>query len=230
MRLDTTDPVFIDITSGKVIQLRDDLFATQLEVLDPWLDKETLPEGVHEVRVNFDARRVSSIHIGDLTEWSGTTPGICIKQLFIYEHGGVSISTTAQCDWDTSTAGLIGVKADTSQQAEEYLDKIVGVWDDFLQFGRIDACFYDSLTELLGGGNSDDIMTVTPSLTQEEQVQEAAEYAALAKGHEWVPLKDAGSAVLKAVQAVVTTKNVDEMNETEVKEVLFMIKSWAAVI
>ena len=226
-------PVYINQKSGKVIQLREDDHMTTFDVVSPFMDKEMLPEGIHDVMLFTRSSYFPKFNWGNAEEWIGKQNeiGTCISSLFLYEHGGLSVSTGHQCDWDTSSLGSIGVKADTDEQAQKYLDKIVTAWDDFLQFGSTSAYIFESLTDLLTDESGyEDVVSVTGSLTEDRQVEEAAEFAELLERSDWVPITDANSALLKAFQVEIASKNVDEMSDFEIRAAVQEIKRWATLI
>ena len=226
-------PVYINQKSGKVIQLREDDHMTAFDVVSPFMDKELLPEGIHDVMLSTRSSYFPKLNWGNAEEWIGkqNEVGTRISRLFLYEHGGLSVSTGHQCDWDTSTLGSIGVKADTDEQAQEYLDKIVAAWDDFLQFGSTSAYIFESLAALLTDESGyEDIVAVTGSLTEDRQIEEAAGSAELIECSDWVPIVSASSALLKALQVEIASKNVDEMSDSEVRAAVREIKRWASLI
>lgn len=227
----TADRVYVDKKSGKVIEISEDQLMTTTEMLSSWLDKDLLPEGVHDVLLNVSSDRLPEYRQGSLKEWEyrreyDNTRSVCIKNLYLFDHSGLSISTAVQGSWDTSVVGVIGVMADTDKLAEEYLNKIVKVWDDFLLYGSINAYKYENLFTLYAdNGGYEGAVTVDASLIDEEQCQQAAGFFGLSEDAEWVPLSKAGSKVLTLISDLIAENDLDTLSDEEANSALATIKS-----
>ena len=229
----TADRVYVDKKSGKVIEISEDQLMTTTELLSSWLDKDLLPEGVHDVLLNVSSDRLPEYRQGTLNEWEwefrreyDNTQSVCIKNLYLFDHSGLSISTAIQGAWDTSMVGVIGVMADTDELAEEYLNKIVKVWDDFLLYGSINAYTYENLFTLYtNNGGYVGAVTVDASLTDEEQCQQAAYFFDLSEDAEWVPLSKAGRKVLTLISDLIAENDLDTLSDEEANSALATIKS-----
>ena len=74
--------------------------------------------------------------------------------LFIYEHGGLALSTSSQCQWDSSCVGIIYLSIDTVQQngiedPMKLLNDEIQEYDDYLKgnvFGIIISEKYKNIT------------------------------------------------------------------------------------
>lgn len=216
---------YFDKTSGKVVQLNVDVFATLDSALSPWLDKACFPEGVQDLLLYS-----SDYSIGNYGEWKERKKNgavVCMQSLYIYEHSTSAISTAKQCGWDSALEGVIGVQADTEEQAERYLNQIVKVWDNFLKYGGVLALMYDSLKAFTEDKDTPDAMSVDASKTSLEQAKEAADYLLTAKEADaavWVPLREARREILKTARALGDGKSVDEMTDSEVRAALEELK------
>lgn len=182
--------VFVNKVTRKVIELKDNHWMTQDEVLEPFVVGDMLPEGVHCVQVRMDYRTLATVSVNEGTDAYALSKGVEIaEQLYVYDHSGISLysgANNSNC-WDTTTAGYIKVKADTAELAKQHLDAMVKAWDDYYRFGITDALMYESLSNYSQGGHCDDQMTVEAGVREKEQVIEAATaFDILGNEDDWV--------------------------------------------